>query len=145
MAHGTRTLRVAERVRIELSTLLARSVRDPGMAGVTVTEVRMTPDLQLARAYYALAPGGDRRDAAQALRRARPYLRRHVGERLQLRHAPEIRFLYDDSADHQAQVARFFDEIDRQRGEAADGTGDTGAGGAGRDAAAGKPEDADGT
>lgn len=123
MAHGTRTRRVGERVRTELSVLLLRSVRDPGVTGVTVTEVRMTPDLQLARVYYTLAHGGDRRDAARALRRARPYLRRNVGERLQLRQAPDLRFLYDDSADKQDRMARIFDEIAQQRGadpEAAD-------------------------
>ena len=68
MGHGTRTLRVAERVREELSTLLVKSVRDPGLAGVTVTAVRMTPDLQLARAWYTVADGADRRDAARGLR-----------------------------------------------------------------------------
>lgn len=118
MGPGTRTRRVGERVRTELSLLLLRSVRDPGVTGVTVTEVRMTPDLQLARVYYTLAPGGDRRDAARALRRARPYLRRNVGERLQLRQAPDLRFLYDDSADKQDRIARIFDEIARQRGPA---------------------------
>ena len=94
MGHGTRTLRVAERVREELSTLLVKSVRDPGLAGVTVTAVRMTPDLQLARAWYTVADGADRRDAARGLRRAQPFLRRAVGERLQLRRAPDLQFLH---------------------------------------------------
>ena len=116
MAQGTRTRRVAERVRTELSALLARSVRDPGLLGVTVTDVRMTADLQLARVYYTLLDGGDRRGAARGLRRAQPYLRRAVGERLQLRQVPEMRFLYDDSAERQDRIARIFDELERQRG-----------------------------
>ena len=115
MGHGTRTLRIAERVRKELSTLLARSVRDPDLAGVTVTEVRMTADLQLARAWYTVAEGADRRDAARGLRRARPFLRRAVGERLQLRRAPDLQFLPDDSAAQQARIARIFDQLERER------------------------------
>lgn len=123
MGHGTRTLRIAERVRKELSTLLARSVRDPGLAGVTFTEVRMTADLQLARAWYTVAEGADRRDAARGLRRARPFLRRAVGERLQLRRAPDLQFLPDDSAAQQSRIARIFDRIERER--ATGGTSET--------------------
>lgn len=116
MAQGTRTRRVAERVRTELSVLLARSVRDPGLLGVTVTDVRMTADLLLARVYYTVLDGSDRRSAARGLRRAQPYLRRAVGQRLQLRQVPEMRFLYDDSAERQDRIAHLFDEIERERG-----------------------------
>lgn len=115
MAHGTRTRRVAERVRKELSMLLARSARDPGLLGVTVTDVRMSADLQLARVYYTLVDGSDRRSAARGLRRAQPYLRREIGHRLQLRQVPEMRFLYDDSTERQDRIARIFDAIERER------------------------------
>ena len=127
MAQGNRIRRVAQRVRTELSALLARSARDPGLLGVTVTDVRMSADLQLARVYYTLLGDGDRRAAARGLRRARPYLRRGIGQRLQLRQAPELRFLYDDSAERQDRMARLFDELERQRdsrsssGDAPDG------------------------
>ena len=124
MTQGTRTRRVAERVRTELSTLLARSVRDPGLLGVTVTDVRMTADLQLARVYYTLLTGSDRRAAARGLRRARAYLRRAIGQRLQLRQVPEIRFLYDDSTERQDRIARIFDDIERERRETGGIAGD---------------------
>jgi ribosome-binding factor A len=124
MTQGTRTRRVAERVRTELSTLLARNVRDPGVLGVTVTDVRMTADLQLARVYYTLLAGSDRRTAARGLRRARAYLRREIGQRLQLRQVPEIRFLYDDSTERQDRIARIFDDIERERRETGGSAGD---------------------
>lgn len=131
MAHGTRTRRVAERLRTELTTLLARSVRDPGLLGVTITAVTMTGDLQLARVRYTLPAGGDRRGAARGLRRARPYLRRAVGQSLQLRQVPEIRFLYDDSAEQQDRIARLFDEIERERRTAGGAAGEPASAGAG--------------
>ena len=115
MAESTRIRRVAERVRTELSALLVRSARDPGLSSVTVTDVRMTADLQLARVYYTLPGDGDRRGAARGLRRAHAYLRHEIGRRLQLRQVPEMRFLYDDSAERQDRIARIFDEIERQR------------------------------
>jgi ribosome-binding factor A len=115
MAESNRIRRVAQRVREELSTLLGRSARDPGLSGVTVTDVSMSADLQLARVYYTLLDGSDRRAAARGLRRAQPYLRRAIGQRLQLRQVPEMRFLYDDSAERQDRIARIFEEIEQQR------------------------------
>lgn len=123
MAQGNRIRRVAQRVRTELSTLLGRSARDPGLLGVTVTDVTMSADLQIARVHYTLLDGSDRRAAARGLRRAQSYLRREIGQRLQLRQVPEMRFLYDDSAERQDRIARIFDEIAQQR-DALDSSGD---------------------
>ena len=124
MAQGTRTRRVAERVRTELATLLARAVRDPGLLGITVTDVRMTADLQVARIYYTLLDGSDRRSAARGLRRAQSWLRREIGQKLQLRRVPEMRFLYDEAAERQDRLATLFEDIERERGSVRDGGGE---------------------
>ena len=115
MAHSTRMERVAERVRIELSTLLTRTVRDPAVSGITITHVSMTADLQLARVYYTVLDGGDRRDTARGLRRAKTYLRRLIGQRLQLRQVPELRFMLDEHLDQQDRFAKIFAEIENER------------------------------
>ena len=115
MAHGTRMGRVAERVRIELSTLLIRAVRDPAVSAVTITHVAMTADLQLARIYYTVLDGSNRREAARGLRRAKTYLRRAIGQRLQLRQVPELRFMFDETLDRQDRLAKIFTEIENQR------------------------------
>ena len=115
MAHSTRMERVAERVRIELSTLLTRTVRDPAVSGITITHVSMTADLQLARVYYTVLDGGDRRDTTRGLRRAKTYLRRLIGQRLQLRQVPELRFMLDEHLDQQDRLAKIFAEIENER------------------------------
>lgn len=115
MAHGTRVERVAERVRMELTTLLTRTVRDPAVSAVTITHVSMNADLQLARIYYTVLDGSNRRDTARGLRRAKTYLRRAIGQRLQLRHVPELRFMYDETLDQQDRLARIFTEIENQQ------------------------------
>ena len=115
MAHSTRMERVAERVRVELSTLLMRTVRDPAVSAVTITHVSMTSDLQLARIYYTVLDGSDRRDTARGLRRANSYLRRSIGQRLQLRQVPELRFVFDETLDRQDRLAKIFTEIENQR------------------------------
>jgi len=112
MSHGSRPDRVGDLIRSELSVQLTRHVRDPGVRHVTVTHVRMSKDLQQARVFYTGPDAtGERRETARALRRARPFLRRQLGQRLQLRHVPELRFEYDDSVERQSRMARLFEQI----------------------------------
>lgn len=123
MTHGARTDRVGERIRAELGALLLRRVREPGVNGLTITHVQVTRDLQLARVYFrVIEDGRSRRDAARALRRARGFLRHELGQRLQLRRVPELRFLHDDTVDQQDRIARLLDEIRADRPDA--GTGE---------------------
>ena len=75
----------------------------------------MNADLQLARIYYTVLDGSNRRDTARGLRRAKTYLRRAIGQRLQLRHVPELRFMYDETLDQQDRLARIFTEIENQQ------------------------------
>ena len=107
--------RVAERVRVELSTLLTRTVRDPAVSAITITHVSMTADLQLARIYYTVLDGGNRRDTARGLRRAKTYLRRLIGQRLQLRQVPELRFMFDETLEQQDRLAKLFTDIQNER------------------------------
>jgi ribosome-binding factor A len=103
---------VADQVRGELATLLAREVHDPGIGFLTITRVQVTSDLQLARVYYTVL-GDDkaRADSARALGRAVPFLRRQIGSRLRLKRAPELKFLYDESVAGQSRVEEILGEI----------------------------------
>ena len=115
MAHSTRMERVAERVRIEISTLLARTIRDPAVSAVTITHVSMTADLQLARIYYTVLDPNSRQNTARGLRRAKNYLRRLIGQRLQLRQVPELRFVFDETLDQQDRLQKIFAKIENER------------------------------
>lgn len=102
---GDRPARVGERIREELSTLLLRKVRDPGLASVTITDVSVTPDLKIAHVNYSALVGPEERKAvAQALRRSAGFLRRELGKVLDLRYAPDLQFHYDDSYDRGARI-----------------------------------------
>jgi len=71
--------------------------------------------LQLARIYYTVLDGSDRRDTARGLRRAKSYLRRLIGQRLQLRQVPELRFMFDETLDQQDRLAKIFTKIENER------------------------------
>ena len=82
MTNGNRSDRIGEQIRGELSTLLARTVRDPGATGVTVTHVEVTRDLHLARVSYKILSDDQeaRRKTGRALRRAKLFLRRALAQ-----------------------------------------------------------------
>jgi len=95
---NTRPEKVGEQIRIELTQLLARDVHDPGIGFITLTKVSVTPDLQLARIYYtSLDDEKAQSDTGKALRRALPFLRRQIAQRVRLRRVPELEFFYDKS------------------------------------------------
>ena len=119
MAQGSRPERIGDQIRAEVGQLLMREVKDPGIGFVTLTAVRVTADLQLARIYYTtLGDAQQRRETARALERATPFVRRHVAARLRLRRAPELVFHYDESVELQARVEQILRELqDEPRAE----------------------------
>src|SRR4051812_29530029 len=95
MSQGSRPDRVADQIRGEVASMLARDVHDPGIGFVTITRVQVTPDLQHARIHYtALGDDKARAATAKALGRAAAFLRRQLGSRLRLRRDPEHKLLY---------------------------------------------------
>ncbi len=116
MAQGARPERVGEEIRHELGLLLTRAVQDPAVGFVTVTRVKVSPDLQLARVYYTrMGTEKERRDTQRALERATPFLRRHIGTRLRLRRVPELKFHFDQSVEHQDRIERILLDLADER------------------------------
>lgn len=118
MALTHRVERVAEQVREEVSQMLATEVRDPGVGLVTITRVKVTPDLSLARVYWtALGEARARRETARALDRTIPYLRHLLSQRLTLRRSPELRFQYDESVAAQDRIERILQDLHAERAQ----------------------------
>jgi ribosome-binding factor A len=100
-----RPARVANLVQSVLGRLLVEEVRDPRLRGVNVTDVRMTGDLRTAHVFVrTLAGDADTAGLQQALERATPFLRARLGESLQMRYVPELRFEYDALIDRARRV-----------------------------------------
>ncbi len=118
MAQGSRPDRVGDQLRQELAELIARELHDPGIGFLTLTQVKVTPDLQQARVYYTtLGDQAQRKETGRALGRATPFLRRQVGQRLRLKHVPELEFFYDESIERQDRIERIILDIQAERVE----------------------------
>jgi ribosome-binding factor A len=114
MSHSPRASRVGDQIREELAALLARDVHDPGIGFLTITHVKVSPDLQQARVYYTTI-GDDkaRTETARALGRATPFLRRQIGQRLRLKRVPELAFFYDEAIEKGDRIERILLELNK--------------------------------
>ncbi len=117
-AKSPRQLRVGEELRHVLAAVLERGeMRDPDLRGVsvTVTEVDLSPDLRNATAFVMPLAGADRERVMAALRRAAPWFRAQVAQRVELRHAPDFSFELDHSFDHAHRIGELLNSPDVAR------------------------------
>ena len=102
-----RQLRVGELIRHALVDALARDdLRDPGLADVsiTVTEVRVSPDLRNATAFVMPLGGVKMEETVDALNRAAPFLRRMVGQAVTMRYLPALSFVADTAFEQSQRI-----------------------------------------
>jgi len=108
-APSQRQLRVGELVRHKLSELLVRGeIHDDTIAShvITVTEVRMSPDLKIATAYIMPLGGADLKPVLTALDKNRKFIRSEVAHAVNLKFAPDIRFREDETFDEAMRIER---------------------------------------
>ncbi len=99
---GHRHERLAEEILREVSSMLAGELKDPRLAGIlTVTEVRVSPDLKHARIFVSVTGSeAERASTLAGLTAAAGYVRHELTERLRLRRGPEVHFLLDRSEEY---------------------------------------------
>ena len=108
-----RTVRIDQRIQHELMDLLQREMRDPRIGFATVTRVETSKDLGHSRVWVSvLGTDEEREETMRGLRDATPWLRRRLGERLQLRYVPRLTLRHDDSIAAGDRVLRLLSEIE---------------------------------
>ena len=113
----TRPERVAEAIRKEISIMIHEELKDPRIGFTTITKVEITPDLRYAKIYYTvLGNDKEKKSTEIALKRAKGFIRGHMGDRLKLRVTPEITFKVDKSTEYADKMERLFDKIHEEKG-----------------------------
>jgi ribosome-binding factor A len=79
---------------------LFREVKDPRVSTVTLTSVRISPDLKAAKLFFIVRRKEDLADALAGLRKATGFIRHQIAGRLQLRYVPELEFLHDETLEN---------------------------------------------
>ncbi len=108
-----RTDRVNEQLREEISTLIARQIKDPRLnAVISITRVVTSGDLRSATVFISVMGKQENRQAAlDGIRSAASFLRRELRNRINMRHTPFMTYQLDDSLEEADQVLRLMDQI----------------------------------
>jgi ribosome-binding factor A len=121
MREYPRKLRINTQLQSELAALIRGELSDPRVVGVTITKVDVSPDLRNARVSVSLL-GSDEQlgDALKGLNRATGKLRHELGERLQLRHVPQLHFAADTALREGDRISALIRSAVRSDGAGAD-------------------------
>lgn len=109
---NARAERVAGQVQKIVSDLLRRSIRDPRLASSTITGVKMSADLRIARVYFTTNEGPDSAEqAGDGFKSAIGFLKRQMARGLKLKYMPDLQFYYDESIDYGQHIDQLLKQI----------------------------------
>lgn len=110
-----RAARVAEQIQRLMGELFERRIKDPRLARVSVTDVKISSSLREATIYVSALDGSNaKKDVLEGLKHAKGYLRREIGQHLKLRVVPEVFFEWDESLEKGDRILRLLDEFSEE-------------------------------
>ena len=113
----SRADRVSGLIQEVLSELLKKNIRDPRLAMTTISSVKMSRDLKLARIYFTIYGDSEKSEAAvQGFESARGFIKRSLARRLSLRYMPDLKFFYDESFEYGFPIDQLLEKISTENG-----------------------------
>lgn len=95
----------------EISIILMREVKNELLKFVTITGVETTNDLSFSKVYYTILDDSKKQQVDDALKKASPFIRKKLSERVEIRHTPELKFIYDTSIAYGEHIEKIMEEI----------------------------------
>jgi ribosome-binding factor A len=113
----TRTQRIADRIREELSEMIIQDVSDPRLLGVSITDVSVDRELSYAEVYFSSLEGEERaKEIREAFEHAQGFLRRELSQRVELRLFPRLRFHWDPTFERADKIERLIASLHEKKG-----------------------------
>ena len=103
--------RLNHAIQEEISVILMREVKDENIKFVTITGVETTSDLSFAKVYYTVFNQDKLKETKDALAKASSFIRTKLAERIEVRHTPELKFIYDKSIAYGEHIEKIIEEI----------------------------------
>lgn len=103
--------RIASNFIKEISYILANEVKDPDVKFVTVTDCKVTNDLSYAKVYVTVFDQNKIKDTLKALNNAKGFIRNELMDRVDVRHVPELEFVYDESIEYGKKIEDIIEKI----------------------------------
>ena len=101
--------RINSNMQKELSYIIANEVKNPNIKFVTITDVDVTSDLSFAKVYFTTLD--DIKETLNALKSAKGFIKKTLADRIELRHIPELEFIYDESIEYGKRIEEKIKEI----------------------------------
>lgn len=103
--------RIASQMGKEISYILATEVKDKDLNFITITDCKVTNDLGFAKIYYTLLDDSKKEEVNKSIQNASGFIRHELGERMEIRHIPELEFVYDESIEYGKKIEQKIKEI----------------------------------
>lgn len=105
--------RINKELQREISYILANEVKNPVLKYITITYCNVTSDLSFAKIYFTTLK--DKKETLNGLKSAKGFIRKTLAESIELRHIPELEFIYDDSIEYGARIEEKIKEIHSEK------------------------------
>jgi ribosome-binding factor A len=110
--------KVEELLKIEISDIIQRELKDPRAGFITITDVEISPDLRHARVFFSvLGDEAAQQASMKALKSAAGFIRRELGRRVRMRVTPEVEFRVDESIERGARIFEILQQIKKDEPE----------------------------
>lgn len=107
-----RSQRVSELLREEVSQIITQELKDPNIGMVTVTYVKLSDDLKSARVYVSILGDAKKKESSlKGLERAKNWIRKEFGHRMELKYTPQLTFCYDETIDYAQNIESLLKKI----------------------------------
>lgn len=110
---ANRTMRISEEIKREVSDIIMNDLKDPRVTGmISVTKASVTNDMRYAKIYVSIMASEDeQKSIIQALKNASGFIRKEIGQRINIRYTPEIIFELDNSIEYGIKISKILKEI----------------------------------
>lgn len=95
----------------EISKILATEVKDNNIKFVTITDCEISNDLSVAKVYFTVLDNSKKTETITALNKAKSFIRGQLSKRVDIRHTPELRFIFDESIEYGNKIEKIIDKI----------------------------------
>jgi len=107
--------RIASNMVKEISYILANEIKDNDIKFVTVTDVKLASDLSYAKVYVTVFDKEKIKETMKALDSARGFIRKKLSERIDIRHTPELSFIFDESIEYGNKIEKIIEQINENK------------------------------
>lgn len=111
---SVKTKRIASNIIKEVSYILAYEVKDNDIKFVTVTDCKLTTDLSYAKIYVTVFDQEKKETTLKSLNEASSFIRKQLAERIDVRHIPELEFVYDESIAYGKKIEDIIEQIHKE-------------------------------